>query len=230
VINILTLETSETIGTLAAARGDQLLLEIKLDAQVRAAQSFALGIRRLLAEVGWKPSEVELVATTIGPGSFTGLRVGVTAAKALAYAAGAEVLGIDTLETIAAAAPREIGEISVAVDAQRGQVAAGTFRRGETGWFEAVAPWTVLDVEAWLAGLAPGSCLSGPVLQKILRRVPGHLKPIDPQFWCPSAAWVARLAARYFAAGRRDDLWKLAPRYCRSSAAEETWRAREREI
>ena len=75
-----------------------LLAELSLDHTQRSAQSLAPAIEALLTQVGWLPRDVQLVAVSVGPGSFTGLRVGVTTAKVFAYAVGAEVLGIDTLE------------------------------------------------------------------------------------------------------------------------------------
>ena len=55
----------------------------------------------VLSEAGWRPRDVELVAVTIGPGSFTGLRIGVTTAKTFAYAVKCQAMGIDTLEGVA---------------------------------------------------------------------------------------------------------------------------------
>jgi hypothetical protein len=76
--------------------------------------------------------------------------------------------------------------------------------------------------------LPAGTWLSGPVLKKVAGRVPQSLKIVDPQFWAPRASTVARLADHYYAAGRRDDVWALLPRYCRRSAAEEKWEKRNR--
>ena len=64
--------------------------------------------------------------------------MGVATAKVLAYAIGAEILGVGTLEAIAAAAPDEVAALSVAVDAQRGDVVAQQFLRRASGWLEAV--------------------------------------------------------------------------------------------
>ena len=77
-------------------------LRLALDPARRSARTLAPGIRHLLADAGWTPRDVALVAVSIGPGSFTGLRLGVMTAKAFAYAVGAPVLGIGTLEVIAA--------------------------------------------------------------------------------------------------------------------------------
>lgn len=222
-VNILALETTELTGSVAARRDGKLLAEQRLPDAQRSAASLVPGIGRLLAEVGWRPADVQLVATCVGPGSFTGLRVGVTAAKTFAYCVGAGVLGVDTLEAIAAACPAEIDRLAVAVDAQRGQVAAAEFGRGPDGWPAAERDWHVEDVDAWLGRLAPGTFVVGPILRKLAPRVPATLRLMDPRFWAASAAAVAEVAEHWHAAGRRDDLWKLLPRYSRKAAAEEKW-------
>ena len=225
-MRILALQTTERIGGVAAMDGGKLLCELDLDSNQRSAQSLTPGIRQVLDAVGWRPADIQLVATCIGPGSFTGLRVGVTAAKTLAYSVRAEVVGVDTLEVIAAGAPSSVEALSVAVDAQRGQVVAGSFRRTADAWLTPESPTRLVDVEDWLAGLAEGTILSGPVLRKLIGRLPQRLVPLDPQYWPPTAASVARLAQRCYAAGRPGDLWTLAPRYSRPSAAEEKWEQR----
>ncbi|MHB1036529.1 MAG: tRNA (adenosine(37)-N6)-threonylcarbamoyltransferase complex dimerization subunit type 1 TsaB [Pirellulales bacterium] len=224
-MRILALETTESHNTVAALDGNNLLLERHLDPSQRSAQSLAPGLRDLLKEVGWRPSDVQLVAVPVGPGSFTGLRVGVTAAKTLAYAVGAEVLGLDTLEVVATRAPGEIRALSVVMDAQRGQVLAGSFVRGDDGWFRELAPTTLLDSEVWLAGLAAATIVTGPGLSKLAARLPEGATALAPELWSPTAATVGLLAARRYEAGQRDDLWKLTPRYFRLSAAEEKWKA-----
>jgi len=225
-VNVLALDTTEKTGSVAALRDANLLYELRLDSQKRTTQSLTPGIKAVLELVAWQPRDVDLVATTIGPGSFTGLRVGVTTAKAFAYATGAGVLGIDTLEAIAYAAPDHVPALSVAVDAQRGQVVAGFFTRAPDGPLCPVGTSKLVDVDAWLGGLAPGCFVTGPVLRKIAGRVPDHLALLDPQYWGASAAAVGRLAVRRHTEGQRDDIWSLLPRYCRRSAAEEKWEER----
>ena len=111
-------------------------------------------MRDLLKQVGWLPENVQLVAVSVGPGSFTGLRVGVTAAKVFAYAVGAEVLGINTLEAIAGnCAATQSNKLSVVIDAQRGEVVVQSFVRSAKGWFEPAGPQKLLDADAWLARL-----------------------------------------------------------------------------
>ncbi len=223
-VRILALETTEMTGSVAAADGGKLLVQKDLDPGQRTAQSLVPGMRAALEDVGWRPPDVDLVAVTIGPGSFTGLRIGVATAKTFAYAVGAEVLGIDTLEAIAAAAPPQVDALAVAVDAQRGQVIAGPFRRHEDGWMRPSAAAELVDTEAWLESLPAGTIVSGPIIRKFVDKLPQGVTAIDRQLWRPQAAMVAQLAHRDYASGRRDDLWKLLPYYSRLSAAEEKLR------
>lgn len=224
---ILALETTEKVPTMAVAEGDRLLASAAGDPDLRSAQSLVPGMRQLLDRTGWRPDALELVAVSVGPGSFTGLRVGVMAAKVLAYAVGAEVLGVDTLEVIAAAAPPEVGQLWAAVDAQRGQWVVQRFGRSDGGGRQSLGPAALVDAEPWLAELPPGSEVTGPALRRAADRIPAHLRPLPPELWPPTARQVAALAAGHYTAGRRDDLWTLAPRYSRPSAAEEKLRRGE---
>ena len=220
-MRILALETTENIGSIAASNDANLLAELQLDSRIRSAASLAPAIQSVLKTIGWQPETVELVAVTVGPGSFTGLRVGVTTAKVFAYAVGAKVLGVDTLQTIAEAAPADIASLSTLVHAQRGEVVAQPFRRTAEGWMEPAGPQELLPVDAWLAQLTPVQRSPGQSWQSCCLACPTGSLALDPQFWRPRAAGVARLASRLFAAGRCDDIWSLVPRYSRRSAAEE---------
>jgi len=199
-----------------------LLAERVLDPETRSAQSLAPALNDLLESVGWRPREVQVVAVVVGPGSFTGLRVGVTTAKTFAYAVEADVVAVNTLETIAwqvsfdAAQP----QVHVAMDAQRGELYCGVFERlaAEVRQQEALR---IETSQAWLAALPAGCRASGPAMTTLAERLPAEVGLVEPAFWHPTAAAVALLAARRHAAGQRDDLWRLVPLYMRKSAAEE---------
>ena len=91
-MRVLALETSERIGSLATLQTNgqqvEVVCEATLPADQRAAQSLLPAVRSILHDSGWEPKQLDLVCVTTGPGSFTGLRIGVTAAKTLAYAVG----------------------------------------------------------------------------------------------------------------------------------------------
>jgi tRNA threonylcarbamoyladenosine biosynthesis protein TsaB len=226
-MRILALETTESPGTVAAMLDDNVLAELSLERTQRSAQSLAPAMLALLKQAGWLPGDVQLVAVSQGPGSFTGLRIGVTTAKVFAYAVGAEILGVDTLEAIAAAAPHDATDVTVVMDAQRGEVVSRRFVRRSDGRFEPTGPQRLMDVQIWLAELPPGGVVTGPALDRLADPLPCHVRALDPQYRRPQASVVARLAARDYSLGRRDDLWRLVPHYFRRSAAEEKWDARK---
>jgi tRNA threonylcarbamoyladenosine biosynthesis protein TsaB len=219
-MNILALESSGQAGSVAAACDERLLAEIPLAAGQRSAQSMAPAIAELIVQVGWKITDIGLVAVTVGPGSFTGLRVGVATAKTIAYAIGARCVGINTLSAIAAACSRQSGPLAVAMDAQRGEVFAAVFEWAKTEW-QIVGEPTIVDNEDWLAGLRPGMAVCGPALGKLGGRLPHDVTVVDAALWSPQAASVARLAWERHQAGDYDDVFKLLPLYLRKSAAEE---------
>ena len=214
-MRVLALETSDKTGSVAALDGDQLLVELELNPAQRSAQSLAPALKALWSKVGWTTSDLELITVTVGPGSFTGLRVGVTTAKMLAYLSHAAVVGVNTLEVIAAQTP-----VEAVLDAQRQELFVGRFVR-EADSIRPTAETKIVRSEQWLASLPPGMRVTGPGLKKLEDRLPAAVQIIDRSLWTPMAATVGRIGFQHFQSGQRDDFWKLVPNYYRRSAAEE---------
>jgi tRNA threonylcarbamoyladenosine biosynthesis protein TsaB len=224
-MRILALESSSNSGSVAVMEDDRLLSELPLDPSQRTAQSFAPAIRQQLKAVGWLPADVQLVAVTRGPGSFTGLRIGVTAAKTLAYAVGAEVIGVDTLEVIARQAPAGNLHVWALVDAQRQQVFAARFRQRD-GDLDRETATQIVDADAWLVSLSSEVLVTGPGLKRFGERLPDGISVAAQELWAARASMVGLVAGIEYRQGKRDDLWGLNPLYYRRSAAEEKAAAR----
>lgn len=221
-MRVLAIETSGANGGVAALADHELLLELPLNPTQRGAQSLAPALADLLRQVGWQPRDVQLVGVSVGPGSFTSLRVAVTTAKTFAYAVSAEILGIGTLETIAAQAEAPAaGQIAVAIDAQRGDVYSGLYRRRGPYDHELIRPPAIVSAADWLTRLTPEMLATGPALEKLAGSLPTGVNLAKRELWHPSAQTVARLAAARHAAGERSDVWSIVPLYLRPSAAEE---------
>jgi tRNA threonylcarbamoyladenosine biosynthesis protein TsaB len=223
---ILALDTSGYAGSVALLDEAKVLAEERLDPARRSAQTLAPAIARLLAGQAVAASAIGLVAATVGPGSFTGLRVGVTTAKTFAYAAGAEVIGLSTLEVLAAQVPLEWlaagpREIHAVLDAQRKELFLGRFQGVAGSEICRFASDHILAAEEWLQSLRAGTIVTGSGLVKLMDRLPAGVLIMEPELCEPQAATVGRLAWREYQRGRRDDLWKLAPVYLRPSYAEE---------
>jgi tRNA threonylcarbamoyladenosine biosynthesis protein TsaB len=229
VVLILAFDTSGLAGSVAVLDGLRVLAEQVLDPQRRSAQTLAPAIVETLAVAGVQAAQIRLVATTAGPGSFTGLRVGVTAAKAFAYAVGAEVLGVSTLEVIAhqcgPLAPQM--EVHAVIDAQRKELFLGRFQcqplvvGGEPLRLIRLSADAIVAADTWLASLSAMTVVTGAGLSRLQGRVIATAIVAPQSQWEPQAATIGRLAWRDYQLGRRDDLWKLAPVYLRPSYAEE---------
>jgi tRNA threonylcarbamoyladenosine biosynthesis protein TsaB len=227
-MRLLAIETSGLAGSVAAYEAARLLRHIHLDPRLRSARTLAPELHTLLAELDWQRTPVDLVAVSAGPGSFTGLRVGVVTAKLLAYAWKCALLGVDTLQALARQLEDQIADdrLAVVLDAGRGQVYAARFRRNSHGAFEADAPTSLLDVESWLASLCAGTAVAGPVLVQLATSLPDGIHIVPRELWLPDARGVALAALERWHRGERDDPFTLVPRYLRPSAAEEKWKAR----
>ena len=220
-MRILAIETSGRDASLAALEGSshgaaRLLHELTTTAGERTAQALAPRLTELLREVDWPARSIELVAVALGPGSFTGLRIGVTTAKTFAYATGAELIGVNTLSAIAEQAPSTARPVAVVMDAQRQEFFAATID-GQG----AMSDTRIVSQSDWIVSLRPGDLVTGPGLRRLKLELPTEVEMVEESHWRPMAAAVGTIGWRAYLAGQRDDLWKLVPWYYRQSAAEE---------
>lgn len=217
-MHVLALETSQRQASLAALgeKGTVLACQ-QLSSEQRTAKSLTPAIQNLLAEVAWKPQELDLICVATGPGSFTGLRIGVVTAKTLAYATGAKLVGIHTLSALAARIAPQPSRLWAILDAQRQELfAACLTEKGIT------APEAkILKIESWLELLQTGDVVTGPPLAKLSSRLPQGVEAAPLELWNPSAIEVGQLGIEAFKLGKEVDPMQLVPEYFRRSAAEE---------
>ncbi len=237
-MHILALETSGLAGSAAVYEPGGAMHVVRLDPSQRSAPGLAPAVRRVLDLAGLRPRDIQVVGVTVGPGSFTGLRIGVTTAKTLAYALGAALVGVDTSDVLARQAEVCDRTLWTLLDAHRGQLFVGRYAPHFEGNDDAgarglrplqrspdVAPlWRVDD---WLAAVRAGDVVIGPIVRRLKPRLPPGAAVADEATWEPDATTVARLTAEHYEAGRRDDLWQLVPNYGRLPAAEEKRRSHE---
>jgi tRNA threonylcarbamoyladenosine biosynthesis protein TsaB len=172
--------------------------------------------------------ELNLVAVGIGPGSYTGLRIGLTAARTLAYATRAALIGFDSLQGLAYNAPPESLRIHVVADAQRGDVYAADFAREAPEMpLISVSKSRVEPVSIWSERLDTRGIVLGPGLDssRIRAALPAGITIAEPHLHRPQAESLVALARDLWEGGQRDDLWTLEPNYLRRSAAEDQWEA-----
>lgn len=232
VMKILAIDSSLAVGSVAAL-ADGRLAERALPLPGEHAKRITGALVEVASQLGWSPGEVELLAVVRGPGSFTSLRVGVATAKAMAWAAGAKLLGVSGFEVIARLAARaEVGSptaaaarpIEIAYDAGRGDVCAATAvpePSSPSGW--SVGPAAVLPAVDWFAALASGAVVAGPGLELLAGRhdTRPDLRLVPRECWRPTAAEAGAIAVLRVVAGEADDPAVLVPDYLRPSYAHE---------
>lgn len=217
----LAIDTSTRQSSLALFQGDELLVSQWLDQSLPTTQVITPTLKQLVDEVGWKPSELQLVLVAQGPGSFTGLRIGIMTAKTIAYVAGATTVGVNTLRAIASRSSQPISRLHVIMDAQRHQFFHGVYQQDEYGKFIEQEETHIVDQESFLASLAAGESITGPGLRNKVELVPAGVRVVDENDWASTAQAVGRVGISDFLAGKSDDFWSLNPKYYRKSAAEE---------
>lgn len=184
----------------------------------RHAQTLVGDAGELLQRYGIDPAEINAVAVSIGPGSFTGLRIGLTFAKTFAWANHALLTAVDTLQAIAQRAPRAIPVVTAIIDAQRGELFAAEYTwNPDAAVRERAGAIQVRTV----AELDPEFPLSGPVLLKRGTELSAQFQMLSEELWSPTAAVIAELGHRQILAGVTCDGTLLEPVYIRRSYAEE---------
>jgi tRNA threonylcarbamoyladenosine biosynthesis protein TsaB len=225
----LAIDTSTPRAALAIGRAGQLprVAPPESDPSRRHGRGLIPAIVGLLDAEGLKVAELGAIAVGLGPGSYTGLRIGLTAAKTLAYAIGKPLVALDSLEAIARNAPEDALKVAVAADAQRGDAYVAEFRRESAGTPLLRRSSTRIEpVELWANALEPGTIVLGPTLDRLLPTWPDHVHLGTLDQGHPDPTRLIPLAFEALEAGRILDPFFVEPVYLRRSAAEDQWEAR----
>ena len=219
----LLIETSGRAGKVGLARGGSVARAADLDATRRHARDLTPALDGLLRAEGLGPRDLTGVMVSVGPGSYTGLRVGVMAAKALAYATGCRLVPVGTFAAIAEQAPAEAGVLWVIADALREQVYTQRFERNpETGRLVPSHGGVQIEwVNESLHWLPAGVWVSGPgVTVYADRSIPQSCLLVPEADREPSVIGLFA-AAEGVSPVSREELFALEPLYLRGSSAEE---------
>jgi tRNA threonylcarbamoyladenosine biosynthesis protein TsaB len=130
---ILALDTTSRAGSVAVVRGTRVLVELAGDEALAHGQRLPVALKDACEAAGITIEAVECLAVAAGPGSFTGLRIGIATMQGLAMARGVRIVPVSTLEAVAAAAPGSPDRVAAWIDAHRGEVFAQVFVRTAAG-------------------------------------------------------------------------------------------------
>ena len=222
-LKLLTIQTATPAGSVALTTGEQLLGELSLNVR-RPHGNWLLGaIEQLLKVAGMVVADLDGFGVTVGPGSFTGLRVGLAIIKGLAMATGKPIAGVSTLQTLAMQAPYAALPLCTLLDARKQEIYAGQFL-WQGGWPQPTGVERVLPPELLLAGIAEATLFIGDgatVYRTLITRQLGPRPHFLPAAYAPPrAAHAALLARRAFLAGAALPPAAVNPVYIRPSEAE----------
>ncbi len=186
----LAIDTATNISSLAIVKDEQVLAVSSNQVKAGHAGSLLESIDELIKAAGIAKRDLELIACGLGPGSFTGIRIGIATAKGLAKALKIEFRGVCTLDALAAAAlPSEL-PIMPLIDARKGEVFCANYdnKGNRTGELINIKPEQLrLDQPTALIG-------NGLAAYDIMGLLGDNCRPVAAELWNPSAVQIARLA------------------------------------
>ncbi len=224
MVNLLAIETSTLVGSVALMQDGRLVYEQLLGLREDHSSRLMPAIDAALRHVGWSARDVDVYALAIGPGSFTSLRVGLATVKGLCLATGAAVVAVPTLDVLARAFTGCRWRVSPMLDARMGEVYGAVYECDEIGFRKLTADM-VARVEDILDGWTdrPVLCFgSGAELYRarIETLLGDNSRFVDGSLGLPRASRVALAAWERFQRGETDDIDALEPVYLRKSEAE----------
>ena len=225
----LALETSSMHGSAALVDGPNILPEQTFPQGLKHAAGLLPLIDQMLKDRSWKPTHLNYLFVSEGPGSFTGLRIGITLAKTLAMATGSHIVAVSTMRVLAANAPAEAKHVVTVLDAKQGQIFTSRFERVNGDWIER-EPAHVDSLNAMLQRSPRPVHLIGegiPYREAFLPADRTGIIITPETLWRPLAANVAQLGLELAAQNQLTDIDKFVPVYLRKSEAEEKYDLQE---
>lgn len=230
-MNILAIETSTLLGGIAILSGESgLIAEVKLNVKSTHSERLMTETAHVLEQASLSIGDIDAFAVSIGPGSFTGLRIGVSTVKGFSYATGTPIVSVPTLEAMALNFPFSRHPVCTLVDARKKEVYAAVFRWEGEGVSRVLEEMPV-KVERLLTYVEREEVLTG---EKILFTGEGALLYRDtiisrmaeraifppPDKMVPSPANVAYIGLQKAVRGEFSEPVSLVPFYIRKSEAE----------
>jgi tRNA threonylcarbamoyladenosine biosynthesis protein TsaB len=226
-MKVLALDTSTKTFSVALLEDDQTLVELQPTAEMSASRELIPAIQRLLGKLQWRVTDLELIALPIGPGSFSGLRIGAVVAKTLAYARSIPVIGVNTLEVIASqcahhATSLGLVNISALMDAQRRELFVQSFRVELSGELRPISEVEIVPFATYAASVGTNCLMTGEGLTALIGAIPDQQILVAPKsLWRCNAPAAGVLGLKKYKSEPHGDFWSLLPIYHRPSAAEE---------
>jgi len=212
----------------------RLLAELTMQGKLTHSETLLPHIEQVLKMAAVAKEELTGIAVSNGPGSFTGLRIGLAAAKAMSYVLGIPLVGVSTLQALAYQLPAPGVRVMCLLDAQKGNAYVESYRweNNSLQVVDSVQVAKITDIVAACANMNEQVILLGDAVQKKVAgklELPANVSVAPPHIVMPRAACVAMLGQAKLMAGETDNVMDLEPVYIRRSEAEVLWEKRHPE-
>ena len=228
---ILGIETATKTGGVAIVSEGGVIAEYTLNIEVTHSERLMSTVDRVLKDTGLTLANMDGYGVSIGPGSFTGLRIGLSTIKGLAFTTGKPVAAVPTLKALAWNIPFSRYPVCPLLDARKKEVYAALFRHDGRNTVQEMSDSVISLAE--LAGRITGEVLftgEGALLFadeiNMMFSDRAHFAPLSSSV--PSAASVAEIALIMLTSGQQVDPDALVPKYIRRPEAEVAWEKRQR--
>jgi tRNA threonylcarbamoyladenosine biosynthesis protein TsaB len=211
---LLAVDTSTPQIGLALYNGAQVLAESLWTSKARHTVELAPAVAEMLAHTGLNMEEIKALGVAVGPGSFTSLRVGLSFVKGLAFAGGMAVVGINTLDVLAAGQPAVPIPLACLLPAGRGRLALGWYHAGKRGW-QASGPAQITRAADLADSITQNAVVCGDLdsSERHLLKKNSHISLVSPALSVRRPGILAELSYARWQAGQVDDISTLAPVY-----------------
>jgi len=229
-MKILAVETATLMGGVAITSQEGVHAEYRLNIRSTHSEQLMPGVDMVLKASNISLQEIDAFAVSIGPGSFTGLRIGISTVKGFAIVTGRPILPVSTLEALAYGLPFSSHLICPILDARKGEVYTALFQFKGTKNIQRLWDDQVMTPSALLSQITQPTLFLGNgchLLNDALLKGSGNLAILAPMhLWSPSALHIAELAREKWNSGQIDPSLPIVPRYIRRSEAEINWEKR----
>lgn len=223
---ILGIDTSTTTGSVAVITETHLLAEYTINAKTTHAERLMVSIDAMLQAIPLDIHEIDAIAVSIGPGSFTGLRIGVTTAKGLAYSLHTPLVGVHSLDGLASQFLFSQQLLCPILDARKQQVYTA-FYRNSGATVRRLSDYAVIAPQHVLQDIREPVLFLGDGVNKYRQEIEHTLGKLamfaDAAHLLPRASLIAALGYQRLQRGECDDHFALTPFYLRKSDAEIHW-------
>lgn len=228
---MLAIDTATLVSTVALATEDRLIAEFTLQTTKTHSEKLLPAIDMVCRFAGVSAADLKAIAVSCGPGSFTGLRIGLATAKALSYANSLPLIGVPTLLGLAYNFAGSDQLIAPVLDAQKGNVYAAFYRfyEGQAKEIASVSVMSAMELRSKLAASSQAAILLGEATGLVVAEAENleQVAVADNHLLMPRAASVARAAFQMYSKGLTSDVKTLVPIYVRRSEAEVLWEQRQ---